>query len=114
MITELLTLWRAGKQFSGAHESAAAALADGHGPLVAVRAFAAQTSNRVDDATVAVLEDGIRKGLAVLGAGIEAASWITAHADQIRGGVNAVLDAAVDLGWRATNVRATVRQWSEE
>ena len=114
MLAALLTAYRVGQEVEGAWKAAAARLESGAGPLAALRAFAAATGTSLDDATVAVLEDGLRRGLVALGVGIDAAAFVSQYADQIRAGADAVLDAVVEVGYAAGRVRHIVRAWSEE
>lgn len=112
MLEALLTAWRLGTTVPDAVTAAQAKLADGSGPVAAVRAFATVSSLANDVADE--LEQGVRKGMRVASVVVNAAAFIAEHGAQIREGVDTVLGAAIDWGYQAGKWRTTMAHWEEE
>lgn len=98
----------------GAVTAAQTTLAAGGSPFAALRAFADATEGTLDDATVAVLERGMRDGIVFLERATAGLAWVVAHDQAVQATTQRVINAALDLGYQAGRLRALLRLWLEE
>lgn len=104
---------RAAREGKAATDAGLAALEAGHGPLVALRAFAAQTGVTFDDAAAVELEAGLRKaleGLALVSRGCVTIAEALQD-PRVRKTLDQAIDRAIDVGLRAGTWRALLRSW---
>lgn len=93
--------------------AARAAFDHGDGPIAALDAFAAATTNSLDDAVVQRLREGLRQALTALHEVSGAVAGTLAHEAQVKDAVTSVMRFVADVGYRAGALRAQLTTWLE-
>lgn len=112
LLGAMATAWRVSSEVSAATAAARDTLGQGGSPLDALHAFAAASDSQLDDDAVAVLDDALRKAIAVCGAVVTGAAWVAEHEDDVRRVVDATVTAVVNVGYAAGRWRQTLNEWS--
>ncbi len=92
-------------------EAAKVALAEGHGPIVALRLFAAATSEAWDDDTAERAEAAVRSALVALERLCAAGASLAEHEPQFRAAVDTTLSALFGAAYAAAAWRHTLKGW---
>lgn len=92
-------------------DAARVALDAGHGPLVALRAFAASTDGALDDAAVAEIERWLTRAVDGLDVVCAAGVWVSEREPQIRSAVDAALAGVFGVAYYAAAWRERIRAW---
>jgi len=105
----LTTAWEVARESERAVAAAQAALPGG--PLKALQAFAAATDGQLDDEAAATLEAGLRRALELSRDAASALAWVAAHEPEARRALDALVGAAVNAGYQAGHLHATLTEW---
>lgn len=115
--TAIHTAYTVAQEATGATHAATGTLARGGSPLEALRAFAAQTDGKIDDAVVDELATALTTGIAWLAMIAQNAettvSWLTEHRSAIVAVVDTGLGMAIDIGYRAACWRVKLETWRD-
>lgn len=114
LLAQISTAMRVGREVAGAWNAAEAALDAGHGPLVALRAFAAASENQLDDEAVVVLEDALTQALTICGSVVDVAAALSTHGPAAENSVQKIMGAVLDVGYAVGDWRHTLQRWRDE
>jgi hypothetical protein len=83
----------------------------GHGPVAAVRAFAAVTDGALDDAAVVQIEAWLATAIGALDTACAVGAFLAEHEPRFRSAIDATTATVFGWAYTAAATRDTLRRW---